>query len=59
MEQFSYFLLHIIRINSHGVEMPCLLSDLIKHEARFCEVSAEQVGRYTGKPWVSMGYLLS
>lgn len=41
MEQFLYFLLHIIGINSHGVKMSCLLSNLNKHEARFWEVSGE------------------
>lgn len=55
MEQFSYFLLHIIRIYSHGVKLSCLLSDLIKHEARFCEVLAEHLSAGTqeshGFPW--------
>lgn len=35
MGQVFYFLLHIIRIYSYGVEMPCLLSDVNKHEAGF------------------------
>lgn len=38
MGQFLYFLLHTIRIYSHGVEMSCFLSDLNKHEAGFSQV---------------------